>query len=340
MPPSSFNGTGFYTTSQLRTELEALGIQAQQDNGFSYGTITTLLVESVGYSECLLDNQQNSIAYEVIRTLRKCIYGKVKHAVLLEYDINRQVWIRNIESQVALKIMNKEIIQSNTLLENPLNEIALQSSLMPHSNVLSVINTLQDDVNIYSILPFCANGELFAQVALSGAFEEETAACYFRQIISGLQSLQSQGVCHRDLSLENVLVCHLNIAKIIDFGVATKVGRYLNSNDSVGKVNYMAPEVYKGHMGMYDGFAADIWSAGVMLFTMVAGAPPFERPDMADARFVLVRQGQLSQMLDSWGMTHISHDVRDLLTRILVVDNPDARLDVEGILNHGWMNRL
>ena len=70
---------------------------------------------------------------------------------------------------------------------------------------------------------------------------------------------------------------------------------------------------------------------------MVTGAPPFERPDDADPRFQMIAQGRLSDMLDSWGMHHISPGVRDLLTRMLVVDDPRLRSTADQIAQHSWL---
>jgi serine/threonine protein kinase len=75
-----------------------------------------------------------------------------------------------------------------------------------------------------------------------------------------------------------------------------------------------------------------------MLFIMVTGAPPFERPDDADPRFQMIAKGRLSDMLDSWGMYHISASVRNLLTRMLIVDDPARRLTVNEIAQHPWLH--
>lgn len=95
-------------------------------------------------------------------------------------------------------------------------------------------------------------------------------------------------------------------------------------------------QIYRNQVP-FNGFSADIWSTGVMLFIMVTGAPPFERPDDADPRFQMIARGRLSDMLDSWGMYHISASVRDLLAKMLVVDEPSRRLTVEEIAMHPWI---
>lgn len=105
---------------------------------------------------------------------------------------------------------------------------------------------------------------------------------------------------------------------------------------AVGKAFYMAPEIYRNDTP-YNGFFSDVWSLGVMLFILVTGAPPFERPDLADPRFQMIARGKLSGMLDSWGMSHISPGVRNLLSRMLVANDPGKRIRLEDISTHQWI---
>ena len=95
-------------------------------------------------------------------------------------------------------------------------------------------------------------------------------------------------------------------------------------------------QIYRNQVP-FNGFSADVWSTGVMLFIMVTGAPPFERPDDADPRFQMIAKGNMSEMLDSWGMDHVSAGVRDLMSKMLVVDDPSRRLTVEQIAVHPWI---
>lgn len=161
--------------------------------------------------------------------------------------------------------------------------------------------------------------------------------------------------------------------QIIDFGLS--IGIPVDSHGmtyalppagAVGKIFYMPPEVrpslyallaclsavaaythiktfvsldrqiYRNQVP-FNGFSADIWSTGVMLFIMVTGAPPFERPDDADPRFQMIAKGRMSEMLDSWGMHHVSASVRDLMMKMLIVDDPARRLTVEQIAMHPWI---
>jgi serine/threonine protein kinase len=104
-----------------------------------------------------------------------------------------------------------------TTQESPLHEIAAMQSVGDHENIISLLQCLQDsNGNLYAVMEFCNEGELY-EIAQGGAVDEATAKCYMRQILAGLTHLRDVGICHRDLSLENVLLKD-EVCKIIDFG--------------------------------------------------------------------------------------------------------------------------
>lgn len=116
-------------------------------------------------------------------------------------------------------------------------------------------------------------------VARRGHLKETMARYYFQQIICGLEHLHGQGICHRDLKLENLLLDSNGVApllKICDFG-HSKSRHNSVANSTVGTTSYMAPEVIRCEAA-YDGFKADVWSAGVALYIMLVGWYPFEDP--------------------------------------------------------------
>ena len=186
----------------------------------------------------------------------------------------------------------------------------------------------------------------------------------------GLENLQSAGVCHRDMSLENLLV-HQNGALIIDLGMclrvplrddasalaATMSGMNMNGSNlqnssnifvngraaprnlikpqgTCGKWIYMSPEIYLNREP-FDGFAVDMWAAGVILFLMLTGFPPWERACATDERFKYMTAGYLVQMLTEWELG-LSSDAMDLLQRMLFLD-PKDRLSLDQVRAHPWM---
>ena len=160
------------------------------------------------------------------------------------------------------------------------------------------------------------------------------------------------GVCHRDLSLENVLVDDDNCL-IIDMGMCLRVPYDTGSHNSeivdvthglrrrllkpqgvCGKHNYMSPEVYNNTEN-FDGFAIDLWAAGVILYIMLTGFPPYDQASLTDQRFELIVNGRLVEQLNNWDL-HPSPEAGDLLQRMLRL-HPRDRLTLAEIMAHPWI---
>ena len=108
----------------------------------------------------------------------------------------------------------------------------------------------------------------------------------------------------------------------------------LNPQGTCGKWIYMSPEIYKNQKP-FDGFAVDMWAAGVILFLMLTGFPPWERACQTDERFKYMSAGYLVQMLTEWDVG-LSSDAMDLLQRMLFLD-PKDRLSLDQVRAHPWM---
>jgi serine/threonine protein kinase len=171
--------------------------------------------------------------------------------------------------------------------------------------------------------------------------------------VQGLHHLQSVGVCHRDLSLENVLVDRENCL-IIDMGMCLRVPysdpakagnitdvtrgaclrRLMRPQGVCGKHNYMSPEIFS-NTAPFDGFAIDLWAAGVILYIMLTGFPPYDQANRTDQRFDLIVNGNLVRQLRSWGI-QVSDDAGDLLQSMLKLD-PRDRLTLAEVMAHPWV---
>ena len=218
----------------------------------------------------------------------------------------------------------------------------------PH-HVMNPMDILSDDKNLYSVMPYCSGGELFDVLEKKSRFSEPEARYWMRQLLTGLSFLKRWGVCHRDLSLENLLVQDGNVL-IIDMGMCLRIPctslenhhpstasnqRYLLLPQGVcGKWHYMSPEVCSNQLP-FDGPAVDLWAAGVILFLMLTGYPPWERPELTDTRFKYMSNGYLVQMLTEW-QVGLSADAMDLLQRMFWLD-PTDRLSLEQVCAHPWM---
>ena len=219
------------------------------------------------------------LGYQLGRTLGKGMSGKVKLGTRLSDG-----------KTFALKFINTENMtpRSWEMLDR---EIKAMEKLN-HPNIL---NLVQHDMRVQYprlrnkgfvempmlVLELSEGGELFEFLMETGYLEEEVARTYFKQLLACLELCHSKGVYHRDLKPENLLLAGDSYTlKLADFGLAALQGASGGDQSSLvatecGTKSYMAPEVMK--RAPYDGSAADVWSAGVVLFIMLAGNPPFEQ---------------------------------------------------------------
>ena len=103
-----------------------------------------------------------------------------------------------------------------------------------------------------------------------------------------------------------------------------------------GKHNYMSPEIYD-NKGAFDGFAIDLWAAGVILYIMLTGFPPYDQASRTDARFELIVNGNLMRQLKSWGI-NLTEEAGDLMQSMLLL-NPSDRLTLADMLAHPWVTK-
>jgi len=255
--------------------------------------------------------------YEIGRTLGEGTFGKVKFAVNTETN-----------ERVAIKILDKEKIQKQNMGEQIKKEIAVMK-MVKQKHVVNLLEVLASRTKIFIVLELVTGGELFDKIVTAGRFDEETARKYFRQLISGVEYCHTQGVRPRDLKPENWLLDNDAMLKISDFGLSALYGSDHNStllHTTCGTPNYVAPEVLadKG----YDGFSADIWSCGVILYVLLAGFLPFDEPSMS-ALFRKIIKAEFSY--PSW----FSPGVKELLNRILL-PTPEKRYDIAQIKGSEW----
>jgi len=144
-----------------------------------------------------------------------------------------------------------------------------------------------------------------------------SAQTYFAQITLAVAYMHSKNICHRDLSLENILVDSRNNAKVCDFGASCQYSGLISDRRLIGKPKYRAPEITAKKA--YDPKAADAFSLGVILFALLVGAVPFESTDARCGKFQkVVVEGNLDDLLKFWQLEHpLPSDARDVLYHLL-----------------------
>ncbi|KAM3240245.1 hypothetical protein ACQJBY_053752 [Aegilops geniculata] len=231
---------------------------------------------------------------------------------------------------VAIKMIDKDKVSSVELMVRIKREITLMN-LLRHPNVLKLVEVTASKSKLYFVLEYPKDGDLYTTNVI-GRLSEDAARKYFHQLIGAVEYCHSQGVYHRNLNLENILLDENGNLKISDFGLSVLPGSREDGlfHYPCGTPAYVAPEVlsWRG----YDGAKVDIWSCGVILFALVAGYLPFQGTDRTDL-FNKISLGKYE--CPSW----ISVKLKDILRKILDLD-PSTRASVSSIKASAWYGNL
>ncbi|GAA5830100.1 hypothetical protein JCM11251_006877 [Rhodosporidiobolus azoricus] len=202
-----------------------------------------------------------------------------------------------------------------------------------HPHLLTLYELLATESSIYLVTELCAGGELFDYLVEHGRLSLSETRRIFAQLCLGVAYLHGEGVVHRDLKLENVLLdAEVNV-KIADLGFAREMesggggGKWLDTK--VGTVGYSAPELIRGEK--YLGEQIDIWSLGIILYALVTGSLPFDDDDEQVMRDLILK-GEYD--MPTW----LDPDVSSLI-RLILVPNPSQRPSLHTILSHSFFTR-
>jgi hypothetical protein len=295
-------------------------------------------------------------AYWMRERIRKTQHGHVytyvyRATVLYKSDL---YWVET-NQQVAIKRMAWECIQASRnerISEDFVKEIAaLQylsnflneennhddngDELSQRSHVMTANTIMANSSHVFIVMPYCAGGDIVERVAKStnDRFTEATAKYWFRQMLTGLRTLQRAHLCHRDLSPENFIILD-DKTLVIDFGMCLRIPysedgsrRHLISRQRpCGKLPHMPPEIFRPRP--FDGHAVDIWSTGTVLLFMLTGRR-LKVPPLQDGVFDNVAPSELE----------LSDEAMDLLRRIFRL-RPEDRLTLDEILAHQFLQSL
>lgn len=212
---------------------------------------------------------------------------------------------------------------------NPLylikEEIAIMKKLN-HTNLVSLIEVLDDpnEDSLYMVLEMCKKGVVMkiGMDERADPYDEESCRCWFRDLILGIEYLHAQGVVHRDIKPDNLLLTEDDVLKIVDFGVSEmfeKTSEMLTAK-SAGSPAFLPPELCVARHGDISGKAADIWSMGITLYCLRYGKIPFEQSGVVQL-YESIKNDQLDLS------SEVDGNFKDLMQRILEKD-PSKRIQM------------
>ncbi|XP_070519291.1 serine/threonine-protein kinase MARK2 isoform X3 [Cardiocondyla obscurior] len=253
--------------------------------------------------------------YKLLKTIGKGNFAKVKLAKHVPTG-----------KEVAIKIIDKTQLNPGSL-QKLFREVRIMK-MLDHPNIVKLFQVIETEKTLYLVMEYASGGEVFDYLVLHGRMKEKEARAKFRQIVSAVQYCHQKKIIHRDLKAENLLLdSEMNI-KIADFGFSNEFTPGNKLDTFCGSPPYAAPELFQGKK--YDGPEVDVWSLGVILYTLVSGSLPFDGSTLRELRERVLRGKYRIPF-------YMSTDCENLLKKFLVL-NPTKRASLENIMKDKWMN--
>ncbi|XP_047249098.1 MAP/microtubule affinity-regulating kinase 3a isoform X2 [Girardinichthys multiradiatus] len=269
------------------------------------------------------ESQQPHVGnYRLLKTIGKGNFAKVKLA-------------RHILTgrEVAIKIIDKTQLNPNSL-QKLFREVRIMK-ILNHPNIVKLFEVIETERTLYLVMEYASGGEVFDYLVAHGRMKEKEARAKFRQIVSAVQYCHQKHIVHRDLKAENLLLdADMNI-KIADFGFSNEFTLGNKLDTFCGSPPYAAPELFQGKK--YDGPEVDVWSLGVILYTLVSGSLPFDGQNLKELRERVLRGKYRIPF-------YMSTDCENLLKRFLVLSPAkrgtlEVREDADNqIMKDRWIN--
>ncbi|XP_059745673.1 ribosomal protein S6 kinase alpha-2 isoform X7 [Bos mutus] len=247
------------------------------------------------------------------------------------YSVCKRCVHKATDTEYAVKIIDKS-------KRDPSEEIEILLRYGQHPNIITLKDVYDDGKFVYLVTELMRGGELLDRILRQRYFSEREASAVLCTITKTMDYLHSQGVVHRDLKPSNILYVdesgNPESIRICDFGFA----KQLRAENGLlmtpcYTANFVAPEVLK-RQG-YDA-ACDIWSLGILLYTMLAGFTPFANGPDDTPEDILARIGSGKYALSGGNWDSISDAAKDVVSKMLHVD-PHQRLTAVQVLKHPWI---
>uniref|UniRef100_A0AAQ4RTT2 non-specific serine/threonine protein kinase n=1 Tax=Gasterosteus aculeatus aculeatus TaxID=481459 RepID=A0AAQ4RTT2_GASAC len=291
--------------------------------GFSFVAITeedTQPIPSTMVQQLHRSTSQFSDAYDIKEDIGVGSYSVCKRAVH-----------KGSGMEYAVKIISKT-------KKDPTEEVEILLRYGQHPNIITLKDVYDDGRSVFLVTELMKGGELLDKILRQKFFSEREASAVLYTITKTLEYLHVQGVVHRDLKPSNILYVdesgNAESIRICDFGFA----KQLRAENGLlmtpcYTANFVAPEVLKKQG--YDA-ACDIWSLGVLLYTMLTGFTPFANGPEDTPEEILARIGSGKFSLSGGYWTSVSAEAKDLVSKMLHVD-PHRRLTAGQVLRHPWV---
>jgi calcium-dependent protein kinase len=304
-------------------------------------------------------------AFDVHEPISRALMGNVLRGVALES--NEPVAVKRLKRTcVDMRVLADGRTLLGGVNENPRGEAATLALLQEeggHAGVVRLLDAIEDDAFVYLVFEMAEGGDLFSvtheaqsrriqeggSILSRAALPESAVKKITKQLISALRFVHARGFAHRDVSLENILRMKRDawVVKLTDFGLAAPlekdrwVTRDGDVDSRVGKAHYAAPEAWSGaSLCPYDGRAADAWSVGACVLTMLLGQHAWSAPCAKEAVIQFLARSECGRMcayLEQY--PYVSPSAADFLDGLLRCD-PAKRVSLREAEMHPWLQDI
>ncbi|KAJ3371986.1 Cell cycle serine/threonine-protein kinase cdc5/MSD2 [Kappamyces sp. JEL0680] len=232
----------------------------------------------------------------------------------------------------AVKVVWKPSLKNSKQRQKLLSEIKIHQNLS-HPNIVQFKHVFEDDENVYLILEYCEKKTFVDLVKRRKRLTDMETRFWMWQLLDGIRYMHRKGYIHRDIKLGNLFLDERLNLKIGDFGLAAQIDHDGERKKTIcGTPNYIAPEILfdtkNGHS-----FEVDIWSLGVVMYTLLIGKPPFQTKDVK-AIYKNIRDNVYAFPED----IAISDDAKDIITAFLH-PKPESRPGIDDVMEHPYFDR-
>ncbi|XP_077522506.1 MAP/microtubule affinity-regulating kinase 3 isoform X12 [Amblyomma americanum] len=298
--------------SSVRTPLQTVHESVTTDQGEE---VSVLAPRTTSAPRSRTSEEPHIGRYRLLKTIGKGNFAKVKLAKHVPTG-----------KEVAIKIIDKTQLNPSSL-QKLFREVRIMK-MLDHPNIVKLYQVIETEKTLYLVMEYASGGEVFDYLVAHGRMKEKEARAKFRQIVSAVQYCHQKRIIHRDLKAENLLLDGEMNIKIADFGFSNEFVPGMKLDTFCGSPPYAAPELFQGKK--YDGPEVDVWSLGVILYTLVSGSLPFDGANLKELRERVLRGKYRIPF-------YMSTDCENLLKKFLVL-NPAKRATLEVIMKDKWMN--
>jgi 5'-AMP-activated protein kinase catalytic alpha subunit len=258
--------------------------------------------------------------YSLLKRIGEGVFGEVYMAKLKENG-----------KQYALKKLSKSHPKFRQM--SVFREVSA-GKMLDHKGIIHFEENFETASSVYLVMEYFGGYDLYTTLEERNykPYSELTSKEIFKQLVEAMMHCHQKGIAHRDVKLENILMDKLGNIKLIDFGLCDFVNDVGNKTrlcvDSVGSPAYISPEILTGKP--YDGFKADVWSCGVVLYALLFGCFPFSA-----SQYKLLVSGE--PLVVQFPESGVSKCAKELLRSMLKLQ-PDSRFSLEDIQGHDWLS--